>query len=177
MPRVEVWRRVAETVEFRVQHANDFGGFIVDDRAFPTVPQYPDSGAAGETGAGGAVDLMDMEHAADWPKIVEAARIGPALPLGKVRLQDRGRFLEPLQLAYQHGAVRPRAGRRRDEIVAARLRLEPGRPIARHAVAKPRFRPHKAAVPTYRRRIFVVPDAIHQHAHRRSPPLRLVTHN
>src|SRR2546430_306494 len=46
----------------------DFGGFIVDDRAFPAVPQYRDRGAAGETGAGGAIDLMDMENAIDRPK-------------------------------------------------------------------------------------------------------------
>ena len=111
--------------------------FVVDDRPCLAVPQYRDSGATGEIGAGGAIDLMDMENAVDRREIVEAARIGPALSLRKVRLQDRDRVLEPLQLAHQHGAVRPRAGRCGDQVVAARLRLEPGRPITGHAVAKP----------------------------------------
>src|SRR5580700_1411413 len=93
---VEVERRIAEFLEFRVQHANDFGGFIIDDRARLAVPQDRDSGAAGEARARGAIDLMDMENAVDRPEIVEAARIGPSLPLGKVRLQDRNRVLEPL---------------------------------------------------------------------------------
>ena len=65
--RVKVERRLAEFIEFRVQHSYDLGRFIIDDRARLAVPQYRDSGAAGEVRARSAVYLMDMENAVNRP--------------------------------------------------------------------------------------------------------------
>ena len=70
---------------------------------------------------------------------------GPAA-LGQKPMDDRERdhALEPFEPAEDEGAVRPRAGERDDEVIAARLRLEaagaarPGFPARGHPVAERR---------------------------------------
>ncbi len=65
--------------------------------------------------------------------------------------RERDHALEPLKLAEDEGAVRPGAGERDDEMVAARLRLEAAgaawsRFAARgHPVAERRVGPHEMA--------------------------------
>jgi hypothetical protein len=106
---IEVERRITEFVEFRIQHADDLGGLVVDDRAPLAIPQDRDRGPTGVIGLSRGVDLMHVEHAVLRREVVEAARIGPALAFRQIAFEDRDRALETLQFAHQYGAVRPGA--------------------------------------------------------------------
>src|SRR4029077_16707705 len=117
---------------------------------------------------------MHVEDAADRLDVVQSARVGPALTLRQIRLQDLDRAFERLELAHQHRAVRPWTGGCRDQHVTPGLGLEAGRAVATDAVAKTRVRAHKAAVAARHPElcagwVILVPDAVHEHAHPRSP--------
>ncbi len=166
--RVEIERGVAEFVELRIQHADDLGRLVVDDRPCLAVPQHRHRCAARVAGLGGGVDLMDVECAVFRREVVEAARIGPALAFRQVAFEERDCRFESLQLAHQHGAVRPRAGRGGHQLIAPGLGLEAGRAVARHPIAEHRIRPQE--LPTAAgRRVVVEPGAVDQHAHAVSP--------
>ena len=84
------------------------------------------------------------------------------LPKGEGWAYSRG--FEALQLAHQHGAVRPGAGRRGDQLIAAGLGLEAGRAVAADPVAEHRIRPQELPAAAGRR-VVVEPSAVDQHAH------------
>jgi hypothetical protein len=90
------------------------------------------------------------------------------LALRQIAFEERDRRFEALQLAHQHGAVGPGAGRRGDQLVAPGLGLEAGRAVARDSIAKHRIRPQELPAGAGRR-VVVEPDAVYQHAHDGSP--------
>src|SRR6185437_6603506 len=124
--RIVVARRGAGSIEGMIEHADDFRRFVVDDRVRLSVPQHRHCDAAAVVGPRLDVEGAQLLGAEDGVgnharPIVE----GPAA-LGEQPMDDRKRdhALETLKAAEDEGAVRPRAGERDDEMVAARLRLE-----------------------------------------------------
>jgi hypothetical protein len=111
---------------------------------------------------------MDVECAALRLQIVETARIGPALAFRQVAFEERNRRFEALQRAHQDSAVRPRAGRRGDQLIAPRFGLEAGRAVARDPIAEHRIRPQELPAAAGRR-VVVEPGAVDQHAHDEPP--------
>jgi len=93
------------------------------------------------------------------------------------RIDDRQRdqVFEPFQLAEDQRAMRPGAGERDIEMIAPGLGLEAafarraGRAFGGHPVAELRLGAFEMAGGGFRVIPDVVPDAVNEHAHRRSP--------
>src|SRR5690606_10763532 len=102
------------------------GGFVADDGLRLLVPQYRHGDAAGIGRVGAGVDLVQVIAAI---KAVAGRAVLPEerpamLAHEVVHDIDRDHVLELLQLADDQSAMRPRAGERDIEMVAARFGLE-----------------------------------------------------
>src|SRR5271168_3814233 len=142
-----------------IEHADDLGRFIVDDRARLLVPQHRNRDAAAVVGARLDIELAKLARAEDRIGNNAAAFVEgpPAVSQEPVDDRERDHALESLELAEDEGAVRPRAGERNDEVIAARLGLEPTDAVRprfaarRHPVAKWRVGPDEMAGPVVRK--------------------------
>src|ERR1700730_5929901 len=117
---------------------------------------------------------MHVEDAVDGMDVVQSARVGPTLALRQIRLQDPDRAFEPLELAHQHRSVRPWTGGCGDQHVAPDPDLEAGRAVAADVIAETRIRAHKAPISARHPQlcagwVLLMPDAVHEHTHPRSP--------
>ena len=142
------------------------------------VPQDRHGDAAAEVRSRFEVEFAQDARAEDRigddaPALVEGPAAGAQQPM-----DDRERYhaLEPLEPAEDEGAVRPRAGERDDEVVAARLSLEAAGAAwsrfaaRRHPVAERRIWPDEMARPVVRKVALRAPCSLHEFAHVSSSP-------
>src|SRR5690606_27085557 len=98
--------------------------------------------------------------------VTEPPALGPHVPV------DHGQryvSLQPLQLAEDERAVRPRAGEGDVEVIAAGLGRVAAGAVRRHPLAERTFRAHEAATGLLGVVPLVVPDAVDQQAHGLAP--------
>src|SRR5690606_36974277 len=113
---------------------DDLGRFVVDDAARDLVPQHRHGDPPGITGPGLDVDLVQVAGAIDAVgngarAVTEPPALGPHVPV------DHGQryvSLQPLQLAEDERAVRPRAGEGDVEVIAAGLGRVAAGAVRRH---------------------------------------------
>src|SRR5271154_6818616 len=160
-----------------IEHADDLGRFIVDDRARLLVPQHRNRDAAAVVGARLDIELAKLARAEDRIGNDAAAFVEGPPALGQEPVDDRERdhALESLEPAEDEGAVRPRAGERNDEMIAARLGLEPtgaARPrlaARRHPIAERRVWPDEMTRPVVRKVTLRTPCSLQEFAHGSAP--------
>src|SRR5262249_11714149 len=165
-----------DALEFAVEHADDFGGLVVDDAPGLAVPQRRDRDLAGVTGVACGVGLVQIAEAVDAiGGAIREGRIvleGPALlPQSGDRIGDRDRAFELLDRAIDQRAMCPWAAIRDVEVIAPRFGLEPGRPIRRDAVPEAAVRALElAAGAGFLRQLAVAPRTFDQNAHYAASP-------
>ena len=142
--------------------------FVVDDGATLLVPQHRHAHPAGVALVGEQIDLGELLCAVDGVRDGAGAVAEPPAMRAVKRLDHRHRddVLEPLEHAHDHGAVRPGAGQRDIEMIAAArggkaaVAGRAGAAVLGHPVAEARGRAHEppgrvrssAARPARRRR-------------------------
>ena len=158
---------LAAGAEFAVEHADDLGGFVVDDGLALLVPQRRHRHPARVAGVGLGVDLVEAGKPVD--DIRDApGRLGehPALVAHQgVDHRQPDRVLEPLEGTHDHGAVGPRARQRHVKVVAPGLGLEPRGAVGGDPVAELALRAHEAPARLLGVVPLVVPDAVDQSSH------------
>ena len=122
---------------------------------------------------GEKVDIGEPLHAVD--RIGNRALAAPELPALRAhyRLHNRQRngAFEPLELAEDEGAVRPRAAKGDIEMVTPRLRRKTrfpcgsGAAVARDPTAEARGRSQEAPAGRFRVVPFIMPNAVDEQAH------------
>lgn len=117
---------------------------VGDDLARGDLHHRGDGDALGVAGDGllvGLAQVLDPEHRVDVPRVeVEAPA---ALVVQRARDAQRYRVLQPEQPPGDDHPVRPRAGARTDEAVAARLHRPRRRPVGRDPLGHPERLPHE----------------------------------
>src|SRR5262245_21665543 len=174
--RVEVGALSPDAVELAVEHADDFGGLVVDDPPRLLVPQRGDRDLAGVARIGGGIGLVQVAEAVH--RVGRAIRVvgvvgeGPALlPQSRDRIGDRDRAGEVLDRTVDQGAVRPRAAVGDVEVIASGLGLASGRAVRRDAVAHAAGGAAEvAAAAGFLRQLAVAPGAVDQNAHYAASP-------
>src|SRR5262245_12316201 len=173
---VEVGAVSRDAVELAVEHADDFGGLVVDDPPRLLVPQRRDRDLAGVTRIGGGIGLVQVAEAVHGVgravREVGVVGEGPALlPQPRHRIGDRDRAGELLDRTVDQSAVRPRAAVGDVEMIASGLGLESGRAVRRDAVAEAAVGAAKvAAAAGFLRQLAVAPGAVDQNAHYAASP-------
>src|SRR5262249_14005900 len=169
--RIEIAIVAGNAFELAVEHADDLGGFVVDDALRLSVPQRRHRDLASIALVGRGIGLVQVMEAIDGIRRAIRKR-GIALECPALLLEtrdgvgDRDRLLELLQRAIDQGAMRPRAAVRDVEVVAARLGLEAGRAVGRDAIAKPAVGAAELAdAADFLGKLFVAPNALDQEAH------------
>jgi hypothetical protein len=109
--RIIVRADVCERIERGIEHADDFGGFVVDDGALFLVPKNRHAGTAAIVRIGQHIDVGQHRFAVDG--VERRAGLGAEFPafLAEQRLGDRNRnhVVELLELAKNERAMRPLA--------------------------------------------------------------------
>ncbi len=163
-------RRTA--VERLVQHTDDLGAFVRDDRPPRRIPEHRHGDGARRLPVGPEIDV---------PKVTRPVRIGHDTPVRRVapailahdRVDhgDRDRRLEPLETADDQRPVRPRTRERDVQPVAARLGGEaalagrPRPPVPRDPVPPTRGGAFERAVLPGRERPVGLPDPVDEPSH------------
>src|SRR6202049_3592521 len=175
--RVIVFLRVRELVERGIEHADDLGGLVVDDRLLLLVPQHRHGDAAGEMGIGHQIDLAQPFLAVDEVGD-RRRRLGEApAAFQHYRINDgnRDHLFHLFQPAEDERAMRPRAGERHIEVIAAARGFEtafagrPGRAVGRDPVVEAGRLALEAAAGA-RVVAALLPDAVNEHSHFASFP-------
>jgi len=120
---VEIHGRAGEVVEGTVENADDLGGFIVDDALTIAIPQQRHGDAPGVAGIIAGVALMQIVEvvqriAAGAGGLVERPAIFRHQPADYGHVDQ---LFEAFEFAVDQCAMRPGAGERDVEVVAARL--------------------------------------------------------
>jgi Na+(H+)/acetate symporter ActP len=170
---IEVVLRSRQPVEGRIEHADDFRGFVGDDRVSLLVPEDGNRDPAGITWIGLHIDLP--ERFGTEQMVDGATDLVLELPAFRQhqRIDDRdgNQVLKLFQFAEDQRAVRPGAGKRHVEVIAPGLRLEAafaggaGRTVGGDPVAELCGGPLETALRFLGVVPDVVPDTLNQHAH------------
>src|SRR5262249_12611900 len=157
--------------EFAVEHADDFGRFIVNDGAALLVPEYRNrdhacvmrvSGGIGLVQVSKPVDLIERRVRNFWAQLESP----PGLKkIGEAK-GDADRVLESLQHSEDDSAMGPRTVIAYVEVVAPNRGAKPGRTVACDAVAKCAGDSAERAVAGKLRGGLLGPTAINNHSHR-----------
>src|SRR5215218_664501 len=133
--RVDALGVAREGLEALVEHLDHVGGLVVDDAAGRGVPQHRDADSAVEVRIGGVVGLGEVLPAVELVR--EGAVEAPTAIIAD-RVHDRhpDRVLEPLEVSQDDRPMRPWAGERDVQVVAARLGREARAAVDGHAVAE-----------------------------------------
>jgi hypothetical protein len=176
--RIEVRPARADAIERRVEHPDDLGRFVIDDRLPLAVPEHRHADPAGVVGPGAAVDLMQVARAVE--AIAGRAAASAKLPavLGHVPVDDRdiNRVLETLELAHDQRAVRPGTGERDVEVIAPGRGRQPafagrsGTAVGGDPVAKLGLAADEASAAVCSVAALVAPDTFDQSSHPFAPP-------
>src|SRR5690606_30920446 len=126
-----------------IQHADDLGRLVGDNRLFLPVPEHRHGDAARIVGCSLGIDLAKIVETVE--RIAGGAFLGKECPafLAHEMVDDRNRddILELLQLAKDQRPMRPWAGERYIEMITPRLGLEAAaasfrrRPVKRYPVS------------------------------------------
>ncbi len=148
-----VYATVNNGVEGAVEHADDLGRFVIDDRARLLVPQDRHGHASAEIGPRPDIEFAQGARAEDRIGDDAAAFVEGPAAVAQQPMDHRGRdhVFVALEPAEDEGAVGPGARERDNEMIAAGLGLEaagaarPGFSARRHPVAERRVGPHEVA--------------------------------
>src|SRR5580693_5984522 len=164
--------RGADAIEGAVEHADDFRRFVVDDGVRFLVPKdwHRDPAAIVRTRLD--VEFAKLARAEDRVGNDAGAGIeGPAaLAEEPVNDGERDHALETFKPSEDEGAMRPRAGKRDDEVIAVGLRLEAGGAAGsrfsagRDPIAERRVGPHEMARRVVRE-VALSPYSVDERAH------------
>ena len=131
---VEVERRAGPAAELRAQVDGEVGEVVADDPAGLLVPQHRHRDVPVVAGFGRLVGLPEQGEAVDriW-RVAGAVPEGPAAPVpDRVDHRHRHHVLQAQQRPDDGRAVRPRAGERDVQVVAAGLSGVAGGPVRAH---------------------------------------------
>src|SRR6185312_4725919 len=166
----------AHAVEGAVEHADDFGRFVVDDAAGLLVPQRRHGDLAGIVRVARRVGLVQIVEAVDpVGRAVGKIRIVLERPavLAQARngVSDRDRVRKILDGAVDQGAVRPRTAVRDIQMVAPGLGLEAGRAVGGDDAAETAVGAAEVAgLAGLFRQLLIRPFAVDQNAHQAASP-------
>src|SRR5690606_11258569 len=175
--RAEVEALRPNAVESAVQHADDLGGLVGDDGLPPLVPEHRHRHPAAVVGHGAGIELVEVVRAIERITRERARGIAVGAELPAVLLHqpvddgDGDRLLKSLELAEDEGPVRPGAGERDIETIAAGLRGEAALPrgtgtaVVGDPVAEGTLAPLEAAAGRLGIVPLVVPAALDKQSH------------
>src|SRR4029078_1562084 len=122
--RVIVGAFVCEYIECRVQHSDDLGRLVVDDRAALLVPEDRHRRAAGITRIDQRIDLVQVLLALEAVTGGNGTELPAFLPHHRLDNVHRDDVLETFKLPEYDGAMRPRAGERDVKMIAPARRAK-----------------------------------------------------
>src|SRR6185369_10127769 len=123
--------------------AQDLTRFVADDAACLLVPEHRHQHLPGVLGVGGGIDLMQVLEAVQVvrQRLAEA----PALRHDRLDHRHRDRVLQPFERARDQRSMRPGAGQRHVQVVAARFGAVAAGAVRGNAVPKLRAGAHELA--------------------------------
>ena len=137
---------LGERVEGGPEHAEDLAGLVAHDLPRLLVPEHRHGQAFVEVRIGGLVGLAQEVEAVDLIDELAAAERPAARVAKGIDVRDRDRVLEPFQDPRDHAAMRPGAGERGIEVVAAGRGREARASVGRDPASKLALLPDETAV-------------------------------
>src|ERR1700722_391174 len=170
--RIIVALRRANAIKRAVEYADDFRRFVVDDGVRLLVPKDWHCDPAAIVGTRLDVEFAQLARAEYRVGNDALAGIeGPAaLAEEPVNDRERNHALKPFKPSEDEGAMRPRAGKRDDEVIAVGLRLEaagaarPRLSVNSDPIAEGRVGPHETAARVVRE-VALSPFSVDERAH------------